>query len=425
MLNGIKVKKSNFSPPFILLFVCHVFLLFPVFLYAVENPYHHNNIAISYSQKEGFTLVDSPYESLRLGGYVEIDGRLFLGENQPKSTFLIRRARLFMSGTLYKTVGFLVMPRWDREHEIDLMYAWLETLRPNWVRFRIGLFKKPFGLEALKFDFFRNFAENSLVIRNFDRVIDLGVMVYGDVDSDRIAYSLGFFNGRERRLDNNNNKEIVGRFVYNVVNSHRFGQLYLGISGSTERQDEDLSGREFVTGTFTPFWKWTDNANKPVEVHASRRQWGMDMEWLLGPYYMSVEYLDTNWGKIHKGLRSKVFRGHGGYVECSCLFTGEDKPRNAPLYPKHNFDPCKDQWGAWELAARYEVFHASKKMIKLGFAKGANSLHGPTLALNWYLNPRMMMRLDGQYLWFNRPFRLHRHPFRYEVNIIYRAQAIF
>jgi phosphate-selective porin OprO/OprP len=410
---------------FFILFIFFYVIWCPTLSIADENVDNHTHPSIAYDEEDGFSLIEQAIESLNFGGWVEIDGRFFVGENQPKSTFLVRRARLFMTGTLYKVFGFMVMPRWDRQERIDLHYAWIETLYPLWARVRVGLFKKPFSLEALKSDLFRNFVEVSLIVRNFLRVVDIGVMGFGQIISDRLEYGIGFFNGRGRELDNNNNKEIVGRLVYQIVKSSTLGDLYVGYSGATGRFDEDLSGKDFVTETFTPFWQWSDNSKHPVENHSTHVHWGIDMEWYVGPFYFCTEILYTNWGHIRMGDRSRFFKGYGGYVEFTYLLTGEDKPRLAPLFPKHNFDPCKDEWGAWEVGARYEVFYASKSMITSGFASGANYLHGPILALNWYLNPRMEIRFDAQHLWFNRAFILKSHKFRNESNFICRATAVF
>ncbi len=390
-----------------------------------ENPYHHNNLAIAYNLQEGFVLIHSPIESMNIGGFLELDGLFFIGEDQPKSTFLIRRARIFMTGELYNVCRYMIQPRWDRHENFDLAYGWLETLHPFWARLRMGLVKEPFSLEALKFDLFRNFNELSLVIRNYCLIFDIGIMAYGDIFTDRIDYSLGFFNGRGRRLDNNNNKEMVGRLVLKLLASSSYGSLYLGFSGATGKFDEVLSGTEFVTQTFNPFWIWRDNSEHPVENHDTRIRLGMDLEWLAGSFYVSAEYLYTSWGKIRMGDQSAQFHGQGGYAECAYILTGEDKPRNGPLYPKHNFDPCKNHWGAWEIGARYQIFYASKKMITIGFAKGANFLHGPIFGLNWYLNPRVAIKLDGQYLWFNRTLINKCHKFRNETSFICRAQAVF
>lgn len=412
-------------PSFLLLFL-------PISLFATTDPYQLNNVAIAYHEKEGFSFKNS-IEELNIGGYIELDGRLFFGPEQPKSTFLVRRARLFLTGELYKMFGYMFMARWDN-HEaigwkkteaIGLEYAWLDTLKPAWAQIRIGLFKKPFSLQGLKTDLFRTFLEPCLVVRNYDQIIDIGVMGFGESPSKRFAYSLGFFNGRGRKLDNNNNKEAAGRIVILLFRDPDFGRSYLGFSGTVGKWDENLSGDTFVTETFTPFWEWKGSNKYPVHVHDTRWRSEADFEFLSGPFYFCAEYQFTDWGTIRKGSCKESFHGHGGYVLMSYLLTGEEKPRNGPVIPYHNFDPCKNEWGAWEMGVQYEYFYASKKMIDAHIAQGANELHGPIIALNWYLNPRMEMKLDAQYLWFNREVELKSKPFKDERSLICRFQAVF
>jgi phosphate-selective porin len=407
-------------------------LLLPLFLLATTDPYQSNNVSLAFHENEGFS-VKNKFEELNIGGYIEVDGRLFFGQEQPKSTFLVRRARLFMTGELYQLFQYMFMVRWDNhesigwkeETSIDLQYAWIDTLKPDMAQIRIGQFKKPFSLQGLKTDLFRTVLEPSLVVRNYDKLIDLGVMVYGETPHKEIAYSFGFFNGRRRHIDNNNNKEAAGRIVILLFRTNRFGRAYLGFSGTTGKWDENLSGDTFVTETFTPFWEWKGNNKNPVHVHDTRWRSEADLEFLSGPLYFCAEYQFVDWGLIRKGDRKKPFHGHGGYVLMSYLLTGEEKPRNGPVIPHHNFDPCKSRWGAWEIGAQYEYFYASKKMIDAHFAKGANELYGPIIALNWYLNPRMEMKLDAQYLWFNRKADLKSKPFDHEASLICRFQAVF
>ncbi|MBI4243643.1 MAG: hypothetical protein HY606_06095, partial [Planctomycetes bacterium] len=48
---------------------------------------------------EGFWLVGKD-DKIRIGGSAQIDGRLFLDREDGDSNFLIRRARIFVTGTL-------------------------------------------------------------------------------------------------------------------------------------------------------------------------------------------------------------------------------------------------------------------------------------------------------------------------------------
>jgi phosphate-selective porin OprO/OprP len=387
-----------------------------------DNPFQEENV-ISYDKVTGFTIKNA-FERLNLGGYVQVDGRLFLGANQNKSTFLIRRARIFFTGNLYDSFDVMFMARWDKLKPPELEFAWVQTTSPSWAKIRVGLFKVPFSLEASYLNTYLTFAERSLVIHNYHHPLDTGVMVHGTLFDKNLEYGVGFFNGLDKKIDNNNNKELVGRMVFvSFPFLTSKGKLYTGFSFSSGRYDEILSGTVFTTGADTVFWEWTNNSD-PVVEHSTRINWGMDFEWFDGPLYIYGEYLYTNWGRINHGDYTGRFWGYGGYVAISYLLTGEDKPRNSLMIPKHNFNGC-NQWGAWEIAARYEVFYAPKKLIETGFATGANQAHGPSLALNWYLNPMVEIKLNGQHLWFNRPILIHSHHAHYESVIICRVQGLF
>lgn len=387
--------------------------------------------SIAAHQNGGFSFKNS-IEDLHFGGYLQIDGRLFIGSDQNNSTFLVRRARLFMTGTLYKYFGFMLMPRWDRLEDATLHQAWLETNQPTWAQIRLGLFKEPFSLEALSTDLYLTFVERSIFIRNFLQIEDLGAMVYGTFAHDKIEYGVGFFNGRGREFDNNKGKEVVGRIVFasfeKIANDKLSkNQMYLGFSISTGRYDECLSGHEFKTESDTAFWEWgcsSSSSIDAVEVHANRFRWGADFNWLYGPFNFRTEYLYTNWGNVRMGDISGHFFGWGAYCEISYILTGEDKPRNDAIIPKHNFDGCS-HLGAFEIGAKYEIFYASQKMIDLGLACGANQVQGPTFAINWYLNPLLCIKLDGQYLRFNKRFTFHDHEMHHEAVITGRIQGIF
>lgn len=376
---------------------------------------------IDYTRSPQFVLV-APNQDMAIGGLLQLDGRFFPGADQNNSTFLVRRARVFFTGKLYNTFTYMLIPRWDNMNA-DIYQAWVGLLCPEWAMLQVGLFKEPFSLEALTHDAYLTFAERSLAILNYLQILDIGVMLHANLFDDQIEYGFGIFNGRGEQFDNNNNKEFIGRIAI-AIPGCEFRKAYVGLSGSTAIMDETLSGTSFKTGAQTNFFTWTENPKTPVLQDDTRSRWGADIEWYKGPFWFSAEYLYTNWGHVTMGDIKKRFRGHGGYIEASYLLTGEDKPRNAPIIPFHNFNCC-DQWGAFELAARYETFYASKSVISAGMATGANRVHSPTLAFNWYFNPFVFVRLDGQYLKFNRRIEVRSHATHHESVITCRLQSRF
>ena len=205
---------------------------------------------LDYTNSPQFTLV-TPNQTLSIGGLLQLDGRFFTGEHQNNSTFLVRRARVFFTGTLYDTFTYMLIPRWDNMNS-DIYQAWVEFLCPQWAKLRVGLYKEPFSLEALTHDAYLTFAERSLVVFNYLQILDIGAMFYGKVANDQIEYGVGFFNGRGEKFDNNNNKEFIGRIVYRLPDLCDIGRVYVGISGSTAHMDEDLSGTSFETGGPNP-----------------------------------------------------------------------------------------------------------------------------------------------------------------------------
>ncbi|SRR5581483_3080297 len=390
----------------------------------VDHPTTPNDQPVSPPQNmtpiydEGYWVI-APDKKMRIGGLLEIDGRFFTASDRNHTSFLIRRARIFVTGNIHENFNYLVMGRWDFSHA-GLEYAWIESLEPSYIQIRAGLFKEPFSLEQSYADTYWDFDERSVGAINFAKVRDIGVMTYGLFAYDCIEYGIGVFNGNGEGLDNNNNKDIVGRlglYPFYVGNS-ALKNLGLGFSWSVGKHNENLSSTDFFTGVETAFWKWTN-----AKVHSRRTRLGGDIEWLYKSAAIRAEYLRANWNKVQDKDISEPFIVNSGYVESSYFLTGESQPGNAKVVPKHRLD-FKGGWGAWQLAGRYEMCHISAEPLKAGLARGANSLKGPTLAVNWFWNSYLALKTDWQYLRFNHAIPNSSHA-KYESVIITRLQAQF
>lgn len=378
----------------------------------------------------GFLLLQKG-RKLRVGGFIQVDGRYFTHRTNSTSKFFVRRARLFLEGVLGKEFGYLFTAAWDRQLPPHILQAWVETLAPFYARVKVGLFKVPFSLEALRSNLYWDFAERSLGVRNFIELYEPGVMVYGTWWGDRIEYGIGGFNSRtgepeeERRFNfrrEMNARLVVAPFLHNSCSPLQL--LYLGSSFSAGNFFRALTFTEFRTGGETQFWLWRGSLENRVFVDNTRIRWGFDLEWMRGPYSVYAEYLNVNWNRVEFEPRSIPFHIQSGYLAACYILTGEDKPRNAAVIPFRNFDFHGGR-GAFEIAARYEFLHMPSRPLDEGFAVGANNAHGPTFALNWYLNPLMMIKADYQFLHFNRTITLHDSHFRNESVFTLRAQVIF
>lgn len=368
-------------------------------------------------------------KSLKLGGYLELDGRFFLEPHNFFTEFLIRRARLYVTGEITDLWGYMLMARWDRQ-QAGIHYAWIDTLLPKYARLRFGLFKEPFGLEALYSDLFWDFDERSLGTENYMNIEDIGMMIFGKTESGRLEYGFGVFNGNGKELETNGGKEIVGRVVFAPFHGNKglLDKLYLGVSGSYGRVDQDLSGDNFHTGAGTDFWIWAgdddDDDEDSVISKGAQTRIGADFEWLYGSAAIRAEWLHVHSAKISFEDRSLPFTGTSWYVESSYIVTGEEVPRNGPIIPFRDFKLCEGG-GALQLAIRYERFLAPKKFIEEGFATGSHIAQGVTLAANWFFNKEVALKLDWQYLRFAEKVEINNSFESFESVITARLQAEF
>lgn len=356
-------------------------------------------------------------ERLHVGGLIQVDFWGFPKTDEGDSTFLIRRARLYATGAFDGLYSYMLMARFDKFRDGDLEYAWIETLKPTFARFRVGLMKEPFSLNALYSSAYLDFNERSLFVINYLQIFDVGAMLFGRLFDDQLEYAIGIYNGRGAdKFDNNQSKEGVARLVYRPLE-----KVYFGVSGSCGKQTEDLEGMHFVTGVDTKFWTWKDD----VEVNSARNRIGADFEWYYGPGVVRTEALYVDWGKIHKHHQTKRFTGWGWYGEGTYILTGEEKPRDQDLVPLHPMDFTGCNWGAFEIGARYELFWADQALIDARFAKGASHVHSYTLALNWYLIRQICCKFDWQQFYFNHHFKQKSHCIDRVSVAILRFQAEF
>ena len=88
---------------------------------------------------------------LHLGGVLQADGRYYVNnvKTEPVNTFLIRRARIIVEGTLFKYYDFRLMPDFAGSTAV-LFDAFLDIHYWPEARLRIGKFKPPIGLEQLQ-----------------------------------------------------------------------------------------------------------------------------------------------------------------------------------------------------------------------------------------------------------------------------------
>ena len=342
---------------------------------------------------DGFWFI-GPDDKVRVWGWTQEDFRLFDREYPGDNTFLNRRTRVTLLGSLETYFNYMLTVALERSTD-PVQFAWLEYAQLPYLKIRVGQFKEPFSLEELTSDLYLDVLERSIITSNFSPAQDIGAMVHGTIWDNRLEYAIGVFNGRgKNKEDNTDDKDIAARIVYapfKVSETEFLKGLYLGVSGTRGQQEETLSATSFKTAGQTKFWTY----NSSVTLSDNRTREGLDVEWLYGPDSIKAEWSRSIFKNVTRVPAQEDAEFKGWYISGSYLLTGEKKIRGSkPVLPLENFDPLQDKWGAVELVARYEQFRADESPLNVGIAAGTDAVDSYAAGINWILNTHIRLGLD-------------------------------
>jgi phosphate-selective porin OprO/OprP len=133
---------------------------------------------------------------LKLKGILQVDSRTYIDDGGIKNndTFLIRRARPILEGTVFRDLDFRLMPEFGGSGTPSLRDAWINYRYNPALQLRAGKFKQPVGLEQLQSVSTILFTERSLASA-LTPSRDIGVQLHGDVFGGVLSYAAGVFNG--------------------------------------------------------------------------------------------------------------------------------------------------------------------------------------------------------------------------------------
>jgi phosphate-selective porin OprO and OprP len=333
-----------------------------------------------------------------------------VGANE-RSTFLIRRAQLGVSGTFHRLIEWRVKYEMasveagtaPRKVALEETYVGVR-LRP-WAILRMGLLKVPLESEFTK-TAHRNldFAERSWASR-ISPGRDMGVQLAGDVGAGRLDYALGLFNGASN--------DSAGKATNDSNNAKDWaGQLRLRPWASAQRSQ--LSGFQ-LSGGFTS----GRNDGDPIAAFVSqetdvrvvspasevvgsgrRERWAVDGHWLVGPVGLKAEYAVMDNDLAHGAARGRL-RLRAYYASVTWLVTGERKVTDI-VRPKRPVGDGRG-WGSIEVGARLsglstdESSHgdgADARLVDLG--RSARRATNVALGVTW--RPHALARVMLNYV---------------------------
>lgn len=359
--------------------------------------------------ERGF-LLESPDDGksyrLRVGGFIQTDGRFYLSQTKPTgSEFLMRRVRPILEGTVGQFYDFRIMPDFG-EGTTVLYDAYADIHYLPQLRARIGKFKPGVGLERLQSAQYLKFVERALptdLVPNRD----VGVELHGDLFQDRMEYQVGVFNqipDNTASVDaaNGDAKDFAARVYFHPFANPQFSELGpleklgLGISGTYGDATGNTIDSYKSAGQFT-FFKY----NSGVAASGSRYRYSPQADWywrsvgLLGEYVENSQRIAPPAAKAVANT-PRTISTQGWQLQASYLLTGEDETYGV-VKPRRNFDPLGGGSGAWELVARGDQLLVDNDVYNYGLASkntSANEALEWSVGINWYLNYNVKFQLD-------------------------------
>lgn len=349
--------------------------------------------------KDGFFVksADGNFQ-LRLRGYVQADGRFYADDQDHlgTDTFLMRRVRPIIEGTVFKNFDFRIMPDFGGSSP-SLFDAYADARLWPEAKLRVGKFKPPVGLERLQSGADLLFVERGLPT-NLVPNRDIGAQVFGDLWDGAFSYALGAFNGApdtaNGNLDNNDDKDFAGRIFAHPFKNTTFEPLQgfgIGVSG-TYGDHAGTVGTPNLPSYVTPgqltFFRYRSDGTDAGTTIASGQEsrYSPQGYFYWGPFGLLGEYVRIS-QSVKRNTTSATLDHDAWQVQLSYVLTGENATYGS-LSPAKPFDLTKGTWGAFQVAAQYGELHVDKDTFPT-FANPNNSARIAKswgLGLNWYLN---------------------------------------
>ena len=388
---------------------------------------------ISFNDK-GFVIKSADNQhALRLGGTLQLDDRQYVNQaNDANNQFIVRRARVYASGTLWKYIDFRFMPDFglvdaqNLRNTAIIADAWLNFKAIPEVQVQVGKYKPPLGLEMLQSDQNTVFMERSATTQ-LQPSRALGVQVHGLLFDDELSYAVGVFsespNNYTQTVDTTLGYGIAARlFARPFVNdADELSGLGFGVAGSYANDfDPSASGNNaisnglnsYASDTGVTFFNWQSGTGSPTRDGAIYRIIPQGF-YYYGPFGIQAEYILQSQGVelVGAGATNPQIRdtSWGWQTTLSYNLTGEDNSFDS-LTPKNNFDFFQtddpDAVGLWQIAFRADQLQLDEDLFQRlpGSTSTTTAASGTTannaqtnargfnsysLGFNWYLNPNI------------------------------------
>jgi phosphate-selective porin OprO/OprP len=338
---------------------------------------------------------------------------------------MFRRIRPLFEGTVFKSVDYRFMPDFGQNNP-QIQEAYMEWRTFSFAKLRVGKFKEPVGLEALRSDRDLTFAERSMA-SDLVPLRYMGAQIGGSIFLNSIAYEVGYFNGSNDGSNGNfqwiHDNEVAARLFVQPFATTGIGalrQFGFGMAGSSATQYGSIAGLKTV-GQST-FFKYSSK----TFANGQHNRISPQAYYYAGPVGLMGEYTVSSQDVVNKKKTADV-RNEAWQVSGSVVLTGE-KNGYAGIRPRNSFEPNRGfrHLGAVELAVRYSQVRIDGNAFPL-FATAktaAQQAQERGIGVNWYLNRFVKLTTDYEHTTF-RMSSINVTPLHSEDVLMSRVQLAF
>lgn len=344
---------------------------------------------------------DNGNTKIKIGGRIQTDLMIISQDDSLNNHFdanngvEFRRARLYMSGSIYKNIKFKFQVDFAGSSTV-IKDAYIQLTKiPVVGNLRVGNFKEPFGLSMLTSSKYITFMERPLG-NAFDNDRNTGAMLFNQHLDKRLSWYAGYFFPTQNTGKYVGNKynlvaRLVGLPIYNVDNGYKV--LHLG--GSFAHQFHDNTEVKYSVrpeAHLAPKY-----LTVKVDQVADINDFNFEFLLIYNSLSFDAEYTTTTLTPSSGSTLKKTEYNAASYsASASWFVTGEHKNYDKSktffdkVKPRKNFG-SDGGLGAIELALRYSNINLDDDDLSGGIMSNI------TAGANWYLNPATRVTLNYVY----------------------------
>ena len=378
-----------------------------------DVPDRHAEPGLHWQDGFSFTSADDAFE-LRILGIVQGDFRAYFNGGTPDNydSFLLRRARLYVEGTVMKYVDFRLMTDFGQGRAELLDGFGNVRLFDGALQLRIGKFKQPFSAEQ--------FVMEDLTLVVFERSLldslaparNVGAMLHGRNVGGVFDYALAVANGlRDSDFDApRNDKDVLGRIAVRPFGRWENAPtplklLQLGVSASYGQEKGDVDAASFSTPLRVRFFEFAAG----TRASGARTRVSPELQTFWGPVGFSAQ-VAQQWEQLTTttGVTGQA-QVQAFYALVTWVLTGESRTSYAQfIRPNKPFDfghPLAGP-GAFELTLRASGLRVIGAPVgSYDTATVSRSAVEFSVGLNWYLTRFVWLMVNYEHTEFQSHLR--------------------